>query len=76
MKINEIAKQLANKINQEHYVLQYLEKIQRTAYDKGVEDAEKHTNKRVIEELEDIITVSPLHAIRHTVKRLNELKQD
>ena len=40
MKIDDIAKQLANKVNQEHYIKQYLEKIQRGAYNKGVKDAE------------------------------------
>ena len=38
MKIDDIAKQLANKINQEHYIKHYLEKIQRGAYNKGVKD--------------------------------------
>lgn len=40
MKIDDIAKQLANKVNQEHYIRQYLEKVQRGAYNKGVKDAE------------------------------------
>ena len=40
MKIEEIAKQLANKINQEHYIMHYLEKVQRGAYNKGLKDAE------------------------------------
>jgi len=40
MKIEEIAKQLANKVNQEHYVMHYLEKIQRGAYEKGVKDTQ------------------------------------
>jgi len=40
MKIDDIAKQLANKINQEHYIKHYLEKVQRGAYNKGVKDAE------------------------------------
>jgi len=40
MKIDDIAKQLANKINQEHYIKHYLEKIQRGAYNKGVKDTQ------------------------------------
>ena len=40
MKIDDIAKQLANKVNQEHYIKHYLEKVQRGAYNKGVKDAE------------------------------------
>ena len=40
MKIKEIAKTLANKINQEHYIMHYLEKIQRGAYNKGFKDAQ------------------------------------
>ncbi len=40
MKIDDIAKQLANKVNQEHYIKHYLEKIQRGAYNKGIKDAE------------------------------------
>lgn len=40
MKIDDIAKQLANKINQEHYIKHYLEKVQRGAYNKGIKDAE------------------------------------
>ena len=40
MKIDDIAKQLANKINQEHYVLHYLKKIEKGAYEKGFKDAE------------------------------------
>jgi hypothetical protein len=42
MKIDDIAKQLANKVNQEHYIKHYLEKVQRGAYNKGVKDAEAH----------------------------------
>ena len=40
MKIDDIAKQLANKENQEHYIKHYLEKVQRGAYNKGVKDTE------------------------------------
>ena len=40
MKIDDIAKQLANKVNQEHYIKHYLEKVQRGAYKKGVKDTE------------------------------------
>jgi hypothetical protein len=40
MKIDDIAKQLANKVNQEHHIKQYLEKVQRGAYNKGIKDAE------------------------------------
>lgn len=40
MKIDDIAKQLANKVNQEHYIKHYLEKVQRGAYNKGLKDAE------------------------------------
>jgi hypothetical protein len=40
MKIDDIAKQLANKVNQEHYIKHYLEKVQRGAYNKGVKDSE------------------------------------
>ena len=40
MKIDDIAKQLANKVNQEHYIKHYLEKVQRGAYNKGVKDTE------------------------------------
>lgn len=40
MKIKEIAKTLANKINQEHYIMHYLEKIQRGSYNKGFKDAQ------------------------------------
>jgi hypothetical protein len=38
MKLQEIAKQLSNRINQEHYVMQYLEKIRNVSYKKGYED--------------------------------------
>jgi hypothetical protein len=40
MKIDYIAKQLANKVNQEHYIKHYLEKVQRGAYNKGIKDTE------------------------------------
>ena len=40
MKIDDIAKQLANKVNQEHYIKHYLEKVQRGAYNKGLKDAQ------------------------------------
>ena len=40
MKINDIAKQLANKVNQEHYILHYLKKVEKGAYEKGVKDTE------------------------------------
>ena len=35
MKIEDIAKQLANKVNQEHYVLHYIKKIDEDAFDRG-----------------------------------------
>jgi hypothetical protein len=35
MKIEDTAKQLANKINQEHYILHYLKKIEKDAFDRG-----------------------------------------
>lgn len=50
MKIKEIAKTLANKINQEHYIMHYLEKIQRGAYNKGFKDAQ---NEKLI--LPDVV---------------------
>lgn len=40
MKIDDIAKQLSNKVNQEHYIKHYLERVQRGAYKKGVKDTE------------------------------------
>tara|TARA_R110000803_G_scaffold174188_1_gene236803 strand:- start:363 stop:605 length:243 start_codon:yes stop_codon:yes gene_type:complete len=40
MKIDDIAKQLANKVNQEHYIKHYLERVQRGAYKKGIKDTE------------------------------------
>ena len=65
MKIDDIAKQLANKVNQEHYIKHYLEKVQRGAYNKGVKDTEAKqlilsgvvTSKRdeTLELLEEII---------------------
>ena len=65
MKIDDIAKQLANKENQEHYIKHYLEKVQRGAYNKGVKDTEAKqlilsgvvTSKRdeTLELLEEII---------------------
>lgn len=41
MKIDDIAKQLANKVNQEHYIKHYLERVQRGAYKKGVKDTKE-----------------------------------
>ena len=68
MKIDDIAKQLANKVNQEHYIKHYLEKVQRGAYNKGVKDAEakqlilsgvskSFTAEQVVDELEDCDTL-------------------
>lgn len=39
MKVDEIAKILANRVNQEAYILHYMKKIYHLAYKKGLEDA-------------------------------------
>ena len=39
MKITEIAKILANRINQEKYILHYINKIYQLGYKKGLEDS-------------------------------------
>ena len=39
-------------------------------------EEKEYINQRVIEELEDAITVSPLYVVRHLVKRIKELKQE
>ena len=40
MKIYDIAKQLANRINQEHYIIHYLKKVEKCSYNKGFKDAQ------------------------------------
>lgn len=44
MKVAEIAKILADRINQEHYILKYLNKIYALGYKKGKEEANKKSN--------------------------------
>lgn len=41
MRLKDLAKQLANRINQEHYVLHYLNKVAMYFYKKGKEETEK-----------------------------------
>ena len=41
MILKDLAKQLANRINQEHYVLHYLNKVANYFYKKGKEETEK-----------------------------------
>ncbi len=41
MILKDIAKQLANRVNQEHYVLHYLNKVSNYFYKKGKEETEK-----------------------------------
>jgi len=38
MKLEDIVKQLANRINQPHYIEHWLKKVRDTAYKKGLED--------------------------------------
>ena len=47
MNIDNIAKQLANKVNQEHYIKHYLENVQRSAYEKGLKDAESKQSEQL-----------------------------
>lgn len=65
MKIKEISKTLANKINQEHYIMHYLEKIQRGSYNKGFKDAQskKLTLTDVVSsKLNDWVKIDPTKA--------------
>jgi hypothetical protein len=41
MKLDDIAKNLANRVNQLHYVKWTLDKVAKTAYDKGFKDAQE-----------------------------------
>jgi hypothetical protein len=67
MKIDDIAKQLANKVNQEHYIKHYLEKVQRGAYNKGIKDAEA---KQLI--LSGVVKSLPEHLIYQKAHELDE----
>ena len=41
MKLEEIVKQLANRINQPHYIEAMLQKVVKGAYDKGLQDGKE-----------------------------------
>ena len=78
MKIDDIAKQLANKVNQEHYIKHYLEKVQRGAYNKGVKDAEaKQLNLcgvRNKKEVARIVGVKDYNTLNNYIKRFKDKK--
>lgn len=51
MKLDDLAKQLANRVNQEHYIKWTLDKVAKTAYDKGFKDAEEQVKKINIDDV-------------------------
>ena len=80
MKLDDLAKQLANRVNQEHYIKWTLDKVAETAYDKGFKDAQEQVKKLNIDDVSgsDLIAKAEqyLEEAKYKIENFNEYDDD